>query len=313
MYGRIPVEPTLGDLPLLEYLAVLWPDRSKAGLRALFARGAVRVKGKPVSPREPAGNFPAIELQADPVDLPVIYLAENELESGVRLLHEDERIAVLDKPSGIPVVPDRSRERPSCLGYLIRRELQARPGKSPGEFRRLRVVHRIDRLTSGLVILARTPGAERELSRLFEAGKVRKEYLALLCGQMSPARISVHVPVGTGRKGKMRASAPGKPSLTVFEVLERFRGHTLVRALPRTGRMHQIRVHAWAMGRPLAIDPLYRVGSFARLPPPPVLDRLSLHAARLTLPPAWGDPREFTADVPADFQESLAALRATFP
>jgi RluA family pseudouridine synthase len=266
-----------------------------------------------VSPAARAGEFPRIEVHADPASLPSIHLAPGEAESGVEVLHEDGLLTVLDKPSGVPVVPDRARAFPSCLGFLVRRELESRPGKPPALYARPRVVHRIDRLTSGVVVLARTLEAEVDLSAMFEAGVVRKEYLALVSGRVVPSRVAVSYPIGPGRKGKMRADPAGKPSFTEFEALERFREFTLVRARPRTGRTHQIRVHAWAMGHPLAVDPLYRVGAPASLPPPPGIRRLTLHASRIELPPRWPGRREFQADLPADFRAALEALRAGVP
>ena len=93
-------------------------------------------------------------------------------------------------------------------------------------------------------------------------------------------------------------------------MLERLGAFTLVQVFPRTGRTHQIRVHAWAMGHPLAVDPLYRVGSFASLPSPSGFGPLTLHARCLALPRSWGEQREFRAPLPADFQSGLDALRA---
>lgn len=306
----IPLEPALMDLPLLDSLAVLWVDRSKDGIRALFARGAVRSEGKPVSPEARARDCPTLTIHGDPGETAAIHLSPRELQSGVRILHEDSRISVLEKPSGVPVIPDRSRASPSCLGFLIQRELEARAGRPAAELHRPRVVHRIDRLTSGIVVLARHLEAEVALARMFEEGEVRKEYLAILSGDVLPARIAVDVPILPGRKGKMRASPEGKPSSTEFEVLERFGEFTLVRAIPRTGRMHQIRVHAWAMGHPLALDPLYRRGIPGRIfRDPPAIPRLTLHAASLELPPSWGEPRTFRSEPPEDFRAALDALR----
>lgn len=309
----LAVDPAFADLPLLDYLAILWPDRSKAGLRELFARGAVRSAGRPVSPHMRAGDCALVEVRADPESLPGIHLSPGEEASGVRLIHEDERIAVLEKPPGVPVVPDRARGAPSCLGFMIRRELASRGGKPPAERARFRVVHRIDRFTSGVVLMARTLAAEAALSGMFERGEVAKDYLALLTGVLAPARIAVNVPLAEGRKGKVRAAADGKRALTDFQALERYRSFTLARASPRTGRTHQIRVHAWVMGHPLAVDPLYRVGPAAALPAPPAIERLSLHAERIVLPAAWGEPREFHAEPPADFRAALEALRGESP
>ncbi len=307
----ISVDPAFRELPLLDFLGILWPDRSKDGFRELFAKGAVRFEGRPVSPQAVAGECPDLQLHSDPEALPAIHLASNEETSGVKLVHEDDRIAVVDKPPGVPVVPDRSRALPSCLGFFIRRELASRAGKPRSEFRRVRVVHRIDRATSGLVILARTLEAESGLARLFEGGHVLKEYIALLSGEVVPATVGVNLPIDEGRKGKMRAAPGGKESYTEFIVLERFPGFTLVRALPRTGRMHQIRVHAWAIGHPLAVDPLYRVGPAAKTPPPPVIERLTLHAERLALPESWPGVRDFHAPLPEDLRAAIEALRGS--
>ncbi len=305
----IPVEPAFRELPVLDFLGVLWPERSKDGIRELFAKGAVRFDGRPVSPHAVARECPDLQLHADPEALPAIHLSANEETSGVKLVHEDDRIAVVEKPSGVPVVPNRGRASPSCLGFLIRREMASRAGKPRSEFRRIRVVHRIDRATSGLVILARTLEAEIGLARLFEASQVHKKYIALLSGEVAPAAIGVNVPIGEGRKGRMRAGPGGKESYTEFIVLERLPGFTLVRALPRTGRTHQIRVHAWAIGHPLAVDPLYRVGPAAKTPSPPAIRRLTLHAERLVLPESWPGAREFFALLPEDMKAAIEALR----
>ena len=294
---------------VLEFLAVLWPEVSKEALRALFARGAVRADGRPISPHGLAGDFSEIEVHARREDLRAIHHVGGE-GTAFRIVHEDDRIVVLDKPSGVPVVPDRSREGPSCLGLLVTRELSRRreEGASSGE--RIRVVHRIDRLTSGVVLFAKTAESERTLAGWFERGAVRKEYLALVLGEVAAAQVAVDVPIGPGRKGKMRGGPEGKESLTVFTVLECFTGFTLLRAEPRTGRTHQIRVHAWAMGHPLAVDPLYRVGAAAQGAMPPAITRLTLHASSVTLPEEWGGPGRFHAELPYDFRAALEALRA---
>jgi 23S rRNA pseudouridine1911/1915/1917 synthase len=237
----------------------------------------------------------------------------------IEILFEDPRIVVLSKPSGVPVVPDRSRGVESCLGFLVRRELRSRREKLPGEFCRPRTVHRIDRLTSGLVLFAKTAEDERQLGGAFETREVEKEYLALLGGVVEPARFTVNCPISTGRKGRMLASplgaggrTSGKAALTRFDVLERFHDSTWVVARPRTGRTHQIRLHAWASGHPLAVDPLYAassVGDGLGLPWAP--DRLTLHAFRYTLPKRWGTPRVFECPLPADLERALDRLRRT--
>ena len=179
-------------------------------------------------------------------------------------------------------------------------------------------MHRIDRLTSGLVLVAKTPEAERRLSADFQHRKVHKEYLVLLAGEVAPARFAVNCPVVPGRKGKMRAGpAPRRgqglaerPALTEFTVLERWPEVTLVLAVPRTGKTHQIRVHAWAAGYPVAIDPVYARGCGRQgLEHLPGIDRLPLHAYRYTLPETWEKPRSFECPLTDDFTEALRLLR----
>jgi 23S rRNA pseudouridine1911/1915/1917 synthase len=217
----------------------------------------------------------------------------------------------------LSVVPDRSGGNGSCLEFLTRRELHARSSKPPSEYRRLRVVHRIDRWTSGLVMVAKTPVAERKIAADFEARRMRKEYLAIVSGSVEPARVVVDCPVGPGRKGKMRAvtggDRGGKAARTTFDVLERYGDLTLVSARPDTGRQHQIRVHAWVMGHPLAIDSLYAVGPDACGGPLVGIDRLTLHAYCYTLPPDWDEPRRFCCPPAMDFRRALDALRRAKP
>ncbi len=314
---EIPIHRELGELEVLEYLSLLWPDRSQQAIKALFAAGRVRSGGKPVSMTRSLGEIKDLILAGGLDDVPRIFLGPEKAPASIPIdiLHEDERLVALSKPSGLPVVPDREQALESCLGFLIRRELAERPAKPPARYLRYRIVHRIDRLTSGLVLVAKTAGAERRLGEDFEHHRVRKEYLALLAGTVLPARFAVNCPVAPGRKGRMRAEAgapgrSGKEALTEFEVLERFRRVTLVRALPLTGRTHQIRVHAWAAGHPLAIDPVYhpapKGGAAIRLPG---IDRLTLHAHRTILPETWSEPRAFTCPPPADFQAAIEALR----
>lgn len=317
---NLPLHEEFRGWKLIEYLGVLWPDRSQSALIGLFARGSIRSGGRPVGIDVLVGTLQDLELAGPLDDIPAILPDEGSglaaPGEGPSILHEDDRIAVIGKPSGVPVVPDRRGGTESVLGFLTRRELAARASKAPAAYVRPRIVHRIDRLTSGLVIVAKTPEAERKLGADFEGRRVEKEYLAILAGVVAPVRFAVNCPVVPGRKGKMRAEpiegeedgwGSGR-GVTDFEVVERFARHTLVRAFPRTGRRHQIRVHAWAAAHPLAIDPVYGK------PPPaggtlPGIERLTLHAFRLRLPEDWPEPRTFECPPPEDFRAALDRLR----
>ena len=322
---QIPIHDSFRSLTVMEYLSILWPERSQRTLIALFKSGEIQSRGKPVSRGQPLADFDQLTLTRDLNDLPSILTTnpDSSFPSSIEILHEDHRLLVLSKPSGVPVIQDMEKKIESCLEYLIRRELRARESKSPAEIIRYRTVHRIDRFTSGLVLFARTLEYERQFSKEFEGGRIAKEYLAMVQGIVPAARITVDCPIGPGRKGKMRAlpasegqssdSQSPRHALTHFEVLERFKETTLVRARPKTGRTHQIRVHAWAAGHPLAIDSLYRVGQYLKNQiSVPGIDRLTLHAHRYTLPNTWEAPRKFECPIPKDFSKALDALRETF-
>ncbi|MFO0581234.1 MAG: RluA family pseudouridine synthase [Anaeromyxobacter sp.] len=220
------------------------------------------------------------------------------------VLHEDAQLVAISKPAGRIVVPGRTPGEES-----LREELE-------GRFGALWVVHRLDRGTSGVLVLARTAEAHRTLNLAFDAGQPRKRYLALVRGVPAWDGLRVDVPIAKGRKGRMRPGRPGeagaKASATAFAVLERFpaAGLALVEARPETGRTHQIRVHLRSAGFPLAVDPDYAE-------PGPLgvagatLARTPLHAARLELAhPATGAPLVLEAPLPEDLEAVLAALRA---
>jgi len=309
------------DYSTREFLGVWYPTWPRRTFDELFANGRVRSGGRPVGADRKIGELEDLCVTGDLSDLTEIHHREASEEAEIPVLFEDERVVVLAKPAGISVVPDRTRasrggtcaDGGSCLGFLLRRELAQRARKPVDEYVRLRVVHRIDRMTSGVVMFAKTPGAERELASYFESRRVEKEYRALLVGEVLPARVQVDAPVASGRKGRMKIdpqAKDAKPADTDFDVLERLGDFTFVAARPRTGRTHQIRVHALAFGHPLAVDPLYRVGEHAAAPSPPGIDRLTLHAFRYRLPSEWTGVREFGCPLPDDFLATLDDLRA---
>ncbi len=302
-----PLPPAFAGYSVIELLGVLHPLWTRSTLQGLFAAGRVRSAGRPVALRTPVSELADLEIRGDIVGTPEIWAPGTPC--GVDVLFEDDRTTVVAKPSGVPVIPDRRSGRESCLGFLLRRELEARGTKPVDAFVRPRVVHRLDRLTSGVLIFARTPDAERQLAGFFEERRVRKEYVALLAGDVLPARITIDGPIEPGRKGRMRTGAGGKPARTTFEPLERYGDLTLVLARPYTGRTHQIRVHALAIGHPLAVDPLYRPGTCGGRTRPPGIDRLTLHARTYTLPREWTGRRELSCELPPDFESALGELR----
>jgi len=215
----------------------------------------------------------------------------------------------LDKPAGVLVIPGRGEES----GPSLREELEGRFG------RKIFVVHRLDRDTSGVLLMALDAGAHRALSMAFEAGRIRKRYLALVEGRLEQPE-DVHVPLAPARRGRMRPVRPGeegKDALTRFRPVEVFDRASLVEAEPLTGRTHQIRVHLKSLGHPLLVDHQYGreepllASELGGAGGEALLSRTPLHASRLEIPELEGiQPASVEAPLPRDMARTLAALRA---
>jgi RluA family pseudouridine synthase len=231
------------------------------------------------------------------------------------VLYEDERIIAFDKTPGISVIPERY---PGAISLKTLAE---------EKYGRLWTVHRIDKDTSGVILFARDAEAHKSLNDQFERHEPHKIYAAILEGEYQgeeEMRIDIPLAPDSGHPGRMRPNARGKESLTILRPREKFRGYTYVEAEPKTGRQHQIRVHCKAVGMPLAIDPLYGNRTQILLSElkrsyrgygrdeKPLIDRLTLHAERLTVVhPGTGEPITFEAPLPRDLRALLTQLRKT--
>ena len=234
------------------------------------------------------------------------------------ILYEDDHLLIVDKPTGLSTVPGRSG--PESLMVILREsEL---PGRDE-----LRLVHRLDKGTSGVLIVARTLDAQRILTEQFSQGQVRKQYLALVAGHPFEPTGTIEAPIGVRKDGSGLVRIDerhGKPSVTDWEQLETFRGgFALLACRPRTGRTHQIRVHLAFEQMPLAVDPDYGGGTHIKLsdfktgyrpnrrrPEATLLDRLSLHAETIEFThPATGELVTFRAELPRDLAVTLRQLR----
>lgn len=226
------------------------------------------------------------------------------------LLFEDDRLLVVDKPSGVSMAVSsrEGRDEASVVRNLLEATGIAVPDPLP------LMVHRLDVGTSGVVVLARTREFHRDLSRLFQEREVEKTYRALVFGCPVPARGRIDAPLGRdpadGRK--MKIDLAGKPAITDYETLRRYTGLADLSLSPRTGRTHQIRVHLASKGHPIAGDPLYggslrwrgirEAGARGRLRD---LQYPLLHAARLALP---GIGLSFEAPLPQAYESVLESL-----
>ena len=292
-HRRVP-ESAAGER-LDRFLAALPEVGSRGRAERLLASGAVTVDGaaRPKSHRLAAGEEIAVAVEAaEPPPPP------EPLE--LRLAYEDEHLLVVDKPAGLVVHPGAGH----AAGTLV----QGLAGKRPtgGDPDRPGIVHRLDRDTSGLLVVARTTEAYDGLRTLVRRHALEREYLALVRGRPRSRTGRIEAPIGRDRRDPTKRSldteAP-KDAVTHFEIVELLAGYALLRVRLETGRTHQIRVHLAAIGLPVAGDPVYGV-------PEPGLDRQFLHAARLAFAhPITGVRVEANSKLPADLDTALARAR----
>jgi RluA family pseudouridine synthase len=234
---------------------------------------------------------------------------------GLAIIYLDHDLVVVDKPAGLLSVPARGGE-PNVVD-LLRADPQLADNPAA------RVVHRLDRDASGVLILARTLAAQQSLVRQFMHREIDKTYLALVSGYVpSDGEVDLPLLVDARKQITRVAGARGKPSLTRYCVVRRLAGHTLLECRPVTGRMHQIRAHLAAIGFPLAVDPPYGGGqvvllssfkpgyrSSRRHDERPLIDRLTLHALRVSFThPTTGERIALEAPPPKDLRATINQL-----
>jgi 23S rRNA pseudouridine1911/1915/1917 synthase len=216
------------------------------------------------------------------------------------IVHLDEDLAVIEKPAGL-VVHSAPSHKGQTLVDLLDDVLGGGEGERPG------IVHRLDKDTSGLMIVARNEKSHRELARMVKAREVVREYTALVEGRLGSRTGTIDAPLGRHRRQRTKRAVKGSGSRdarTHFEVIETLPADTLAHARLETGRTHQIRVHFAAIGHPVAGDPEY--GTRGRHG----LERQFLHASRLAFThPRTEERLEFTSEVPEDLREALARAR----
>jgi RluA family pseudouridine synthase len=217
------------------------------------------------------------------------------------ILYIDEALLVVDKPAGLPTLPDGYQPDAPCLIGLLKLS-----------FAPLWVVHRLDKDTSGVIVFARSAAAHRQLNTQFEQRQAEKRYHALAHGSPLWEETTVDLPLrpnGDRRHRTVIDPQRGKPASTSLRLLQRFDNYTLLEATPHTGRTHQIRAHLAALGFPIAADALY--GPKTSHPPPPIA-RLALHAYSLQLlHPLSQAQISFQAPCPADFLQAVQQLGPT--
>jgi len=297
----------LAGLRLDQALAKVLPQYSRARLQEWIRAGAVTVDGRRPRTRDLVHGEEQVHIHARIAAVGTVAADAMALE----VIWSDAELIVINKPAGLVVHPGAGNARNTLQNGLLAFDpaLACVP--------RAGLVHRLDKDTSGLLVVARTPEAHTALVAELAARKIHRGYVALCTGVMTGGG-TVDQPIGRHRslRTRMAVRADGRAAVTHFRILRRFRSHTLVSVELETGRTHQIRVHLAHLGYPLVGDPLY--GGRRRLPAAAsaaVVARLTgfkrqaLHAARLGLAhPATGKALSFEAPVPADLAALLAAL-----
>lgn len=227
----------------------------------------------------------------------------SEASPNLSVIFSDEQIIVVDKPAGLPTLPDGYDKAAPHLAQVL----------AP-QFGKIWIAHRLDRGTSGVMVVARTAEAHRSLNMQFDGREVRKAYHALIVGEPPWEEYAVRLPLRADADRKHRTvvdHGKGKPAVTHLRVLERGDGWALIEARPETGRTHQIRAHLAALRLPVLGDALYGAGANeARAADDPLIDRTALHARFLAFHhPATMSAVSFEAPYPTDFARALRVLR----
>ena len=290
--------------------ASLFSEFSRSRLQQWIKKGDLLVDGRPGKPKDKVLGGELLTLNAVPEPRGEWRPQAIDLE----VVHEDGDILVVNKPPGLVVHPGAGNPEGTLLNALLHRY----PGQEA--IPRAGIVHRLDKETSGLMVIARTLRAQNSLVSQLQARTVSREYLAVVSGVPVGGK-TIDLPIGrhsTARTRMAVVARGGKPAVTRFRVEKKFPHHALVRVQLETGRTHQIRVHMAHIGYPLVGDPVY--GGRLKLPPGAsdnlietlrCFKRQALHAAALKLEhPASGESMAWEAPMPEDMKELIAALEA---
>jgi 23S rRNA pseudouridine1911/1915/1917 synthase len=289
------------------WLAERVPGLSRARVQALIDDGRVHVDGRARKAAHRVGPGETIDIDIPP-PAPETLVPE---PIALSIVFEDDAVLVVDKPAGMVVHPGAGH----ATGTLAAAALAHAPAiAGVGGPRRPGVVHRLDKDTSGLLVIAKTAAAYESLTAQLAARTVSRRYRAIVHGRVAPAGSTVDKPIGRHPHDRVRMAVlprgRGKPAVTRFAVLERFAQFTDLDVGLETGRTHQIRVHMASLGHPIAGDRLYG-GRAARAPLPIPFEGLALHAARLAfLHPVTAAPLEFESPLPPRMGRLLAHLRS---
>jgi len=282
------------------FLATELPQFTRAYLQARIDRGDVRADGRlrKASFRLRGGEQIVVSIPEEPSATALV-----PERMSLAILYEDADVIVIDKPAGLVVHPGAGNR----TGTLVHGILAHAPEVRTNDAVRPGIVHRLDKETSGVLIVAKHDAAREFLARQLRDRTARKAYTALVHGSV-PRDCTIEAPIGRDsvHRTRMAVVSNGREATSILHVVERLPGYTLLSVDLRTGRTHQIRVHCASIGHPVAGDRQYA----ARRTPPHGLTRQFLHAASLELTLPNGVRRSFVSPLPDDLRAALAALRS---
>ena len=318
-------DPAAANLRLDQYLAQALPDISRARVQLLIEAGQVRVDGNPAKPKQKLHGGESIEIEGSPQPAPLHAVAE---DIPLDILHEDKYLAVVNKPAGMMVhagsgATDDARNRGTLVNALL---FHFSKLSDVGGDLRPGIVHRLDKQTSGILLVAKDDSTHRKLGEMFSQRQVAKTYIALVHGNLAKDNVTVSLPIGRDlvrriRMTTRRSAGEGvRSAVSHVKVLERISSpyglFTLVEVRIETGRTHQIRVHMQSLGHPVVGDTLYGAPHIIRGLAHEAdlelsLDRNFLHATHLSFThPQTNKPMDLDAPLPAELDTFLSAIRA---
>ena len=293
-------------------LAARLPEHSRSFLVRLIDEGRVTLEGKLAT----RPSLRVSEGQNAEIDIPPpVAATASSQEMPLSILYEDSDLVVIDKPAGLVVHPAAGHADRTLVNALL---FHVQDLSGIGGELRPGIVHRLDKDTSGVMVIAKNDEAHRKLSAAWSTEAVRKEYVAIVYGTPQKSRGTIDAPIARDPRNRKRMAivAGGRRAVTDYELIEPLRHASVLRCVLHTGRTHQIRVHLKSIGHPIIGDPVYSGPQWRGIPDKRLqkaiasFDRQALHAVSLQIPhPKTDKLMSFTAEVPGDMRELIQTLR----
>jgi 23S rRNA pseudouridine1911/1915/1917 synthase len=311
------VEPDSDGVRLDKFLSEHLSEYSRTQLQKVTESGKALVNGQVVNKKYRVSAGDRVEISFD--DIPIAPFSLEPQDIPLSILYEDEHLIAINKPAGLVMHPGSGNRDGTLVNALLFRIKALSDGSAP---ERPGIVHRLDKDTSGVVIVAKTNSAHATLAREFAERKVHKTYIGFCIGKQPEPRGTIDCPLGRSRKDPIRVAVVknGKPAITEYSLIRYRSGIAVVYFHPLTGRTHQIRVHSKTAGFPIVADTLYGGGKDRILRLPPLdrpfihtifkcFNRHALHAHSISLQhPFHTEPLTLTAPVPDDFRKAADAF-----